>query len=347
MQDVGGFVGVEVGGVERRITRLHGTSGKYQVTIVRQHRDALYGVGQRIGVEQGQLRFAVIPSRGGFVDPQDIEHMLHIQTRKISTLQAAVHHHAIEIMNDAIDTLRRHWLRRGQQREVLATDLYDCHLPCPILHRQQVGEVAGGGVAYAAIQHTVVRAYGQQLPPFVQKRNAERLTTEAVGPDGIVLDAFGIGPSEDDGIIRRSTHDKRIHALLRHGLHGIDRPPSMETSDGIAGIPVAGDDHTSAVHNTSRRPGSLLVETAEAGEGMRGGIVGLHGPLLSDSQVFLHASSQQHLAGWEHLAEGEIGGVNHVHEVPLAVGEVFSSLREHEAAGVSACRNHLSASEEE
>ena len=334
MQDVGCargavVVGDEVVPFEERVAAGHG-----QVAVGHHHGIDVHELRQRVGVKQGQAR-RTPPAQRGVVYAQDVESSAVCQRHEVSPLRLAVHHEVVLKVDAFTDALPRHGHVRGQERELLAAQQSDGHgAVCP--HQgEEVGVVAPDLVADGAVLGTAVAYKISQGFPGVEECRAKGLAAEAVHPDSVVVLESGTTAAEDDGVVPRSAEYIRKRARLRDGLHVHGGGLAVEELDAVVGIPVAGDDHPSAVQLHSRWHGALAVETTEAGEAVEPRVVGLHGPQLPYSEVLAHAARQEHQPGGEPLGQGEVGRVGHVHQVPLAVGVVLRRLGGHEAIRVA------------
>ena len=181
----------------------------------------------------------------------------------------------------------------------------------------------------------MIPSHGVLRLPGIQQRHTEGLAPEAVHPDSVVASSPGSGATQDDGIVLGRTEYIRIRARLRDGLDIGELVCAVEELYAVAAVPVAGNDHASAVQLRAGGHGAFVVQTAEALEGAGRGVVGLHGPESPDAEVLFHASRQQHLPGGERQGKGEVGSVGHVHQVPLAVAEILGGGCGHEAVRVA------------
>ena len=88
-------------------------------------------------------------------------------------------------------------------------------------------------------------------------------------------------------------------------------------------VPVARDDHPSAIKFQPVKQGALPIQAAETMESMGLGIILLHNKTLSDAQILLTASSKQHLARLKRQGDAHVMGVGHVKYLPLVTVEEF------------------------
>ena len=112
-------------------------------------------------------------------------------------------------------------------------------------------------------------------------------------------------------------------------------------------IPVATQHHTPVGEGSRVAQRALRVETAEAGEGVAGGVVALHAEGLPDAEGLAVAASYDDITLWRAERAAVVVGVDGGQQVPLAVGVEFGRRRGHEAAGMAAHHGELAAGAEQ
>ena len=231
----------------------------------------------------------------------------------------------------------RHRTVGGQQLELLAPQQGDGHLSGTIGHGEEMGVFTN-----AALGWTWSMVQTQRLP-LPEERRRERGAMQAVDNDAVVKRLHrGSTNTKNDHIVAGCAKHIRVRPRLRHVLHVGKVLDAVVEFHVVVVIPVAADGHTPAIDFDSVQHDPLGVQAAKALKGVSGWGIPLDRVNLPDSQVVLMATSQQYLPRRERQGQPIVMGIDHLHQMPLAVAVILSGGRRLETTGVASHHHKLS-----
>lgn len=171
--------------------------------------------------------------------------------------------------------------------------------------------------------------------PRPKQRNADGIASQTVG-NGSEEGVASAGVAADNkGIVLGNAEDIGIGTFHRHLFDKRESLLAIKQFYTVIVIPVAGNNHLSAVQFQSRNFGPLDVHAAKAFKSMGGGVVEFCCKGLSYTDILSHASCQKYLARLQHKSCAEVVIIDHLHQVPLAILVVFRRRGRYKAVGMT------------
>ena len=174
----------------------------------------------------------------------------------------------------------------------------------------------------------------------------ERLALQLIDDDAIQGISMIVVTSQNERIVSRGLEDMRQSARLGYFFGEGEMTIAIENLDTIICIPISNYQHATAIELDSSCRDSFLVKASKTQEFVHRRIVTLHRESLSDTQIIVESSCQQHLSRLQHNRKATIVGIDRLQQMPLTIFQIFSSRRRHETSGMATKQRELSIDED-
>ena len=195
------------------------------------------------------------------------------------------------------------------------------------------------GIPADAIAHAACPQIDGYLP-FLQQGLLKRISQQPfhlrTGPGAMI--AFR---AEDEVFTFLCRENPGPLPSGREFLHGGEASQRVENGEGVIGIPVAGNEDAPVRQDLGRRQCPFPVQDAESPCAVRGGIVDLHTPALSEAESLGTAAADHDGPVLQRNRKSVIVRVVHRHFVPGSVFIVFERFQRLESICMSADNHRL------